>query len=231
MSNKNKQVAKNEASSMNLIIGVLVAAIVIIVAVGIVLAVQMLGGNDTPKREVYETKDYKETTQVTEYVKITVKDHGDIVVKLRPDVAPITVANFQKLVGEKFYDGLTFHRVRSGFMIQGGDPDGDGTGGSPDNIKGEFSANGVQNDLSHKRGVISMARSNAMDSASSQFFICHDDASSSLDGKYAAFGEVVDGMVVVDTVAAVEVTYNARGEKSVPVEKVIIEKACFVEKK
>ncbi len=231
MSNKNKQVAKNEASSMNLIIGVLVAAIVIIVAVGIVLAVQMLGGNDTPKREVYETKDYKETTQVTEYVKITVKDHGDIVVKLRPDVAPITVANFQKLVGEKFYDGLTFHRVRSGFMIQGGDPDGDGTGGSPDKIKGEFSANGVQNDLSHKRGVISMARSNAMDSASSQFFICHDDASSSLDGKYAAFGEVVDGMVVVDTVAAVEVTYNARGEKSVPVEKVIIEKACFVEKK
>ncbi len=231
MSNKNKQAAKNEASSMNLIIGVLVAAIVIIVAVGIVLAVQMLGGNDTPKREVYETKDYKETTQVTEYVKITVKDHGDIVVKLRPDVAPITVANFQKLVGEKFYDGLTFHRVRSGFMIQGGDPDGDGTGGSPDKIKGEFSANGVQNDLSHKRGVISMARSNAMDSASSQFFICHDDASSSLDGKYAAFGEVVDGMVVVDTVAAVEVTYNARGEKSVPVEKVIIEKACFVEKK
>ncbi len=224
MSNKNKQVAKNEASSMNLIIGVLIAAIVIIVAVGIVLAVQMLGGNDTPKREVYETKDYKETTQVTEYVKITVKDHGDIVVKLRPDVAPITVANFQKLVGEKFYDGLTFHRIMENFMIQGGDPKGDGTGGSKDTIKGEFSENGVKNDLSHKRGVISMARSTPMDSASSQFFICNAD-STRLDGKYAAFGEVVDGMIVVDTVTAVPKSGSS------PLEKVIIEKACFVEKK
>ncbi len=195
------------------------------------MAVQLIGSSDNPNT-VYKTTDYKETSAVTEYVKITVKGHGDIVVKLAPEVAPITVANFQKLVGEGFYDGLTFHRVSSGFMIQGGDPKGDGTGGSPDKIKGEFSANGVKNDLSHKRGVISMARSsNDMNSASSQFFICHAD-STFLDGQYAAFGEVVDGMSVVDSVAAVEVTYNKRGdEKSSPVTKVVIEKVCFVNKK
>ncbi len=233
MSNQKKAPAKKDSAQMGIIIGVIVVLAVLIIGAGVFLTVQLLGDNADSgnKPEIYKTTDYKETTEVSEYVMITVKGHGDIVVQLRPDVAPLTVANFQKLVGEKFYNGLTFHRVKSSFMIHGGDPKGDGTGSSKDTIKGEFSDNGVKNDLSHKRGVISMARSNDMNSASCQFFICHGDASASLDGKYAAFGEVVDGMQVVDSVAAVEVTYNARGEKSVPVEKVIIEKVCFVEKK
>ena len=143
-------------------------------------------------------------------VKVTIKvrDFGDITLELYPDKAPITVQNFVDLAESGFYDGLTFHRISSGFMIQGGDPDGDGTGGSPKKIKGEFSENGVNNDISHVRGVISMARtSNSMDSASSQFFICHAD-SVFLDGKYAAFGRVISGMDVVDALAAVEVEYN-----------------------
>lgn len=136
----------------------------------------------------------------TKYVAIDVKDYGVITVALYPHVAPITVENFLNLVGEGFYDGLTFHRIMKGFMIQGGDPNGNGSGGSGQNIKGEFLANGVKNDLSHRRGVISMARSTPMDSASSQFFIMHED-NSSLDGNYAAFGEVVNGMDVVDAIA------------------------------
>ncbi len=174
--------------------------------------------------------DFEETDKTTEYVKLTVKDHGDIIIRLRADVAPLTVANFQSLVEQGFYDGLTFHRVYSGFMIQGGDPKGDGTGGT-DSIKGEFSANGVTNNLSHIRGVISMARrSDSNDSGSCQFFICHAD-SKSLDGQYASFGYVVAGLDTVDSIAGVEVTYNAGGEKSSPVSPVVIEKACFVTKK
>ncbi len=133
------------------------------------------------------------------YAKISVENYGDIVVELDADVAPITVTNFVNLVENKFYDGITFHRIIDGFMMQGGDPDGDGFGGSEETIKGEFTANGVQNTLSHKRGVISMARSNDPDSASSQFFIVHED-STYLDGDYAAFGRVVSGMDVVDAV-------------------------------
>ena len=126
---------------------------------------------------------FTETTEKTEYVKFTVKDHGEFVIRLRADIAPITVENFQKLVSEKFYDGLTFHRIMKGFMIQGGDPKGDGTGGSGTTIKGEFSQNGVRNQLSHIAGVISMARrSMPLDSATSQFFFCNADASRSLDG-------------------------------------------------
>ena len=113
---------------------------------------------------------------------------------------PITVANFCKLANEGFYDGLTFHRVIEGFMIQGGDPNGDGTGGSDATIKGEFTANGVENPLSHVRGTISMARSSAYDSASSQFFIMHK-TNTSLDGQYAAFGNVTSGIEVVDAIA------------------------------
>lgn len=131
---------------------------------------------------------------------IDVKDYGTITVELYPDVAPITVANFKKLVNEHFYDGLTFHRIINGFMIQGGDPLGNGTGGSDENIKGEFANNGVANNLSHTRGVISMARSMDFNSASSQFFIMHQDTPS-LDGQYAAFGMVTDGMDVVDKIA------------------------------
>ncbi|MCR5264383.1 MAG: peptidylprolyl isomerase [Clostridiales bacterium] len=127
---------------------------------------------------------------------------GIIKLELYPDVAPITVANFVKLAKEGFYDGLIFHRVINGFMIQGGDPEGTGFGGSSETIKGEFSANGVKNDISHVRGVISMARSKNMDSASSQFFIVQAD-SDFLDGNYAAFGRVTDGMDVVDEIASV----------------------------
>ena len=154
--------------------------------------------------------------------------HGDIILELYRDKAPITVENFVKLANEKFYDGLTFHRIYEGFMVQGGDPEGTGMGGSPNKIKGEFSANGVANDLSHTRGVISMARNSAsMDSASSQFFICHKD-SVFLDGQYAAFGKVIEGMEVVDALATVETTYGASGEKSVPLVKQYIKEVRFV---
>ncbi len=158
-------------------------------------------------------------------VVISVKDYGDITVELYPKYAPITVKNFLKLVDEEFYDGLTFHRVIKDFMIQGGDPNGDGTGGSPDKIKGEFTSNGVDNPLKHSRGAISMARSNDPDSASCQFFICHQ-VCATLDGSYAVFGMVTSGMDVVDAIAEVEVEYNDNPyypEQSVPVENIIIE--------
>lgn len=130
---------------------------------------------------------------------IDIKDYGKITVELDPESAPITVANFKKLVNEGFYDGLTFHRIMKDFMMQGGDPLGNGTGGSEENIKGEFSSNGVDNKLSHTRGAISMARSMDPDSASSQFFIVHQD-SLFLDGQYAVFGYVTEGLEVVDKV-------------------------------
>lgn len=149
-----------------------------------------------------------ENTEVIN-VTITMQDGGVIKLELYPDKAPITVENFTKLAKEGFYDGLIFHRVISGFMIQGGDPTGTGMGGSDKTIKGEFSENGVKNDLSHKRGVISMARSQKYDSASSQFFICHADATF-LDGQYAAFGKVVEGMDVVDRIAAIDTDANDR---------------------
>ena len=133
-------------------------------------------------------------------VLMQVKDYGDVKIELDADTAPITVTNFVKLVKNKFYDGLTFHRIMDGFMIQGGAPNGDGTGGSDETIKGEFEANGVKNNISHKRGVISMARSMNNDSASSQFFIVQQD-STFLDKQYAAFGHVTSGMDVVDKIA------------------------------
>ncbi len=131
---------------------------------------------------------------------IAVRDKGNIVVEVDENIAPETVKNFVRLANEGFYDGLTFHRIINGFMIQGGDPNGNGTGGSDQTIKGEFSSNGYDNKLSHKRGVISMARSMDPDSASSQFFIVHQD-SPFLDGQYAAFGQVVEGMDIVDQIA------------------------------
>lgn len=136
----------------------------------------------------------------THHAVITVESYGEIKVELDGDTAPITVKNFVELAKSGFYDGLTFHRIISGFMIQGGDPKGNGTGGSDNNIKGEFAANGVKNDISHNRGVISMARAADYDSASSQFFIMHKDGTH-LDGQYAAFGHVTDGMDVVDAIA------------------------------
>ncbi len=133
-------------------------------------------------------------------------DGGVITLELNASAAPITVANFEKLVKEGFYDGLIFHRVIAGFMIQGGDPTGTGMGGSEETIKGEFAINGVNNPIRHERGVISMARTQVPDSASSQFFICHADAFF-LDGQYAAFGKVVDGIEVVDKIASVDTDY------------------------
>ncbi len=140
------------------------------------------------------------------YVEICIKDYGKMVVLLDATTAPVTVENFVSLAESGFYDGLTFHRIIGDFMIQGGDPDANGRGGNKDkdgneiNIKGEFASNGHNNDISHKYGVISMARSSEPNSASSQFFICNADASSSLDGNYAAFGYVVEGLSVVDEV-------------------------------
>ena len=144
------------------------------------------------------------------YAKITVKDHGTIILKLDGTVAPITVKNFITLANSGFYDGLTFHRIMENFMIQGGDPDGTGGGGSDTKIKGEFSANGITNNISHERGVISMARSDPYDSASSQFFICNAD-SPHLDGNYAAFGYVISGIEVVDSITQYGVKYTYDG--------------------
>ncbi len=141
----------------------------------------------------------KNTVQAT----ITMENGGKIQLELYPDTAPATVENFVSLAKEGFYNGLIFHRVISGFMIQGGDPLGSGIGGSGKNIPGEFAANGFNNTLSHTRGVISMARSQAFNSASSQFFIMHADGPF-LDGQYAAFGRVTDGMGVVDEIAGVQ---------------------------
>ena len=142
------------------------------------------------------------------YAEIEVEDYGTISLELDADTAPITVTNFVNLAKDGFYDGLTFHRIIDGFMIQGGDPLGNGTGGSDETIKGEFSDNGVENDISHVRGTISMARSSDPDSASSQFFIVHQD-STYLDGQYAAFGHVTDGMDVVDAICEdTPVQYN-----------------------
>lgn len=150
-------------------------------------------------------------------VEMSVKDYGKITLELDKENAPITVDNFVKLVNNKFYDGLTFHRIIDGFMIQGGDPNKDGTGGSKETIKGEFKNNGVNNTISHKRGVISMARSSDANSANSQFFIMHKD-NTNLDGSYAAFGHVTKGMDVVDTIVKNTSTY---GDENgiVPVDK------------
>ena len=152
-----------------------------------------------------------------------------IVLTLHPDAAPITCENFEKLVNQGFYNGLTFHRVVDEFMAQGGDPKGDGTGGSSDTIKGEFAANGVNNPLSHQRGVVSMARSMDYDSASSQFFICYTgNYASSLDGQYAAFANVTEGMEVVDDFMKVERDLNSMGEMASPKTPIIMEKVEMI---
>jgi len=151
-------------------------------------------------------------------VRITMDSGKVIRLELYPETAPITVENFLDLVKKGFYNGLTFHRIISGFMIQGGDPDGNGMGGPGYSIKGEFKSNGVDNPLKHEKGVISMARSMDPNSAGSQFFIMHE-AAPHLDGQYAAFGKVIEGLDVVDKIASVET-----GFQDAPVEKVIMEK-------
>ena len=155
-------------------------------------------------------------------IKIEMQDGGIIKLELDAKAAPITVANFEKLVGEGFYNGLIFHRVISGFMIQGGDPMGTGYGGSKETIKGEFRANGVDNPISHKRGVISMARSQMPNSASSQFFIMHQDGEF-LDGNYAAFGHVVEGIEVVDEIASVATDPRDKPLSDVVIKSITIE--------
>ena len=155
-------------------------------------------------------------------VVIELENGKKIKLELYPDKAPITCANFEKLVREGFYDGLIFHRVISGFMIQGGDPQGTGMGGAKEKIKGEFAMNGVPNDLKHTRGVISMARSMNPNSASSQFFIMHKDAPH-LDGQYAAFGKVVEGIEAVDEIAETKTDYNDRPLNDIKMKKVYIE--------
>jgi peptidyl-prolyl cis-trans isomerase B (cyclophilin B) len=160
---------------------------------------------------------------LTYYADIDIKDYGMITVKLDQSAAPKTVGNFISLAQSGFYDGLTFHRIIEGFMMQGGDPEGNGTGGAEKTVVGEFSANGHNNPISHKRGVISMARANDYNSASSQFFIVHEDSEDSLDGKYAAFGHVISGMEVVDKICeTVPQGYNgAVAEADKPVIKSI----------
>ncbi len=168
-----------------------------------------------------KVEDFVESAEPTDYVKITIKDFGELVVKLRPDVAPISAQNFKDLVARHYYDGRNFHRVMPGFMIQGG-----AGSESLTPIKGEFSSNGVENPLLHVRGVISMARTTVKDSATSQFFLMHAD-NSSLDGNYAAFGYIVAGLEAVDKVCEIPLGMNGR-EQSVPLVDVILESAVFV---
>lgn len=207
---------------------VTLALVAIIIAVIVIATIN----SNRPIYDLADKNSYTVSKTATNYVKLNVsytddegeKHNGDIIVKLDPTSAPITVANFQKLVGEGFYDGLTFHRVIENFMIQGGDPKGDGTGGSSQQITGEFSENGIDNPLKHERGVISMARGGYdMNSASSQFFIVHK-TSSHLDGSYAAFGHVIFGMTTVDGIAVV-----ATDEDDKPLRDAIIESAVFVD--
>ena len=157
----------------------------------------------------------------TYYADIVVEDYGTITVQLEPDAAPVTVQNFVDLARSGFYDGLTFHRVIAGFMIQGGDPNGDSTGGSEKKIVGEFATNGHDNPIHHDRGVISMARSKDPNSASCQFFIVHRDSRDSLDGLYAAFGRVISGMEIVDEICAVARPIDGNGMLSKSAQPVI----------
>ena len=152
---------------------------------------------------------------------IEMENGKEIEIELDPAAAPITCKNFEKLVKEGFYDGLIFHRVIPGFMIQGGDPQGNGMGGADENIIGEFKANGFDNPIKHVRGVISMARAFNPNSASSQFFIMHDDAPH-LDGQYAAFGKVVSGMEAVDEIASIPTDYNDRPKIAMRMKRVYV---------
>lgn len=170
-------------------------------------------------------------TGAKDYSNVDLADYEDtsFVITLYADKAPVSCENFEKLINEGFYDGLIFHRVVEDFMAQGGDPLGNGTGGSEETIKGEFSSNGVDNDLSHTRGIVSMARSNDPDSASSQFFICYSDEDTFLDGNYAAFGEVTEGMDVVDDFLKISRTVGGDNALSSPVSPITIVKAVMID--
>ncbi|MDO4600803.1 MAG: peptidylprolyl isomerase [Eubacteriales bacterium] len=166
------------------------------------------------------TLDVSKPLSGTHHAEMILKDYGTIKMELDADTAPVTVTNFVKLAQEDFYDGLTFHRIINDFMMQGGDPEGNGTGGAEETIKGEFSNNGVENDISHTKGVVSMARSSDYDSASSQFFIVQAD-STYLDGDYAAFGHVTEGMDIVDEICKNAKPINSSGLVDTPEQPVI----------
>ncbi|MEE0965699.1 MAG: peptidylprolyl isomerase [Bacilli bacterium] len=189
----------------------MIVVVSLLIIIGLCSTVYFTSSNDDVNDTSSDIADtHEDTSNTTEtslkedaiyYADIEIKDYGKITVQLDQKSAPITVENFVNLVNDNFYDGLTFHRIIEGFMMQGGDPNGNGTGGSNTNIVGEFSDNGYDNNLSHTRGAISMARSNDYNSASSQFFIVHED-STYLDGQYAVFGYVTEGLEVVDKVCA-----------------------------
>lgn len=246
--NQKKNVKKNNSFSPAVIVAIVIAALA--VAAIVIAAVSLSKANDETSssapvvsdvsasetsREIIPAKEdepsgYAEELAIGEfndshsYVQFEMDDGGKIVMELYPEIAPITVTNFMDLVDSGFYDGLTIHRVSKGFVIQGGDPKGNGTGGSGKNITGEFEINGIENNLSHLRGVVSMARnSKDYNSASSQFFIVlANDKTSSLDGMYAGFGKVIVGMDVVDSIAAVA-TYQ-----EMPFTPVVIKKATVL---
>lgn len=191
--------------------------LVALMALSLIMLAGCGGGGSSEQAEASETPEASESEAVMaadpigiHHAEIEIKDYGTVSVELDGDTAPVTVQNFMDLANAGFYDGLTFHRIIDGFMIQGGDPNGNGTGGSDKNIVGEFEANGYANSIAHTKGVISMARSQDPDSASSQFFIMVADAPH-LDGQYAAFGHVTDGQDVVDKIAADAVPLDDNG--------------------
>ncbi|MDR3311210.1 MAG: peptidylprolyl isomerase [Oscillospiraceae bacterium] len=211
---KRAEAARKAKSQRYVRLAAVAVAVVAVIVVAVVI-LKSIGGKTDPG--------YGFAPGEKPRVTISFEGFGDVLVELEPDVAPITVANFLKLAGDGFYDGLTIHRVAPGFVIQGGDPSGDGSGGSGETIKGEFSSNGVANDIEHVRGVISMARVGGdNDSATSQFFITLGDARGSLDGSYAGFGHVIDGMDVIDAIAAVPLVDPANTQGSAPVTPVVI---------
>ena len=194
-----RQVAQEKAKQQQQKKTIFTLTGIVLIAVALVLGgIALFGGGKEAPAPASPTAT-PVSIEATDWVQIDVQDYGTITAELYRDAAPITVDNFISLVKAGFYDGLTFHRVISGFMIQGGDPLGNGTGGSDQQIKGEFAKNGWENPIAHERGVLSMARANPYDSASSQFFIVHQEASH-LDGSYAAFGRVLTGMEVVDAI-------------------------------
>lgn len=213
--------------------------IIIVIAVLLVIVLAFVSFKDSEDEinlevdekilELINSDKYEETEETSDYVKIDVKDFGSIIAILYPDVAPITVSNFKKLVSEGFYNGITFHRVINDFMIQCGDPTGTGIYGSEETIKGEFKENGFKNVLSHTRGVLSMARKGAevetsetYNSASSQFFIVQKD-STYLDGKYASFGRVLKGIEIVDEIVLVDTDNSDK-----PINDVVIDSIKFI---
>lgn len=196
-----------------------------IIVLASLFLILVLGGCGRKTEGEIDNMKFHETEEKTNYVKIEMTSGDLMILELYPEIAPITVENFQKLVSEKFYDNLIFHRVIEGFMIQGGDPEGTGMGGSKETIKGEFKSNGVDNNLKHERGVISMARSQNKDSASSQFFICHKSASY-LDEEYAAFGKLIAGFDTLDKIA----TTKVNGERPINEQKMKTVRFVTIEK-